>query len=691
VNGDHITIRELAAARGVSYDAAKQHIRRCGYGTVPDPADRRSVWIPLIELSEEDRDRVQIHRALPSRQDEPVTTVPAQGNLFAVAFQGEGDGVSVAVPEGRMERAFDLARLTRCLDGDYKRYEGRQLGGRTIWGRADFVAAMAAEAGVGVRRFKSVLKLRKKILSDPRIPDSKKDEVFFSDPAFQALVNPKKRPGLSNHAWWCTKDRDTVWVAERVIELYANQARRSIRQARQNLILEINAKEIAWGGKKRYLRPSEKMIRTLLRRRLPGPQGILARLGEKAFNDKCAPYISRDPESLRSNDVWVTDQKQVDVRLRGAGERLGRIWIVSFMEARSWKVPGYWFGPVLSSDMVMSAAAVAIGRYGVPKAILMDLGKEFACTAFSGSFRKIKGETLLREAQGLCQRLGIDVIKAIGRNPQTKPIERWHRECARFDHNIPGWCGGNTGERPEVLAEFERQHEDWKQGRRDCSPLWTIHQYIHAFISWIENDWNAGHRGRGKYLRGMTPNECWNTHLPAEGIRRVSPAELELATADHRVLKVSRGGQINLTIYGQTLEYQAPELFLRQGDELEVIVSRRSLTKITVLDSAKNGRFLCEAQAKPLFHWGVKAPEEREELRQMIRANRAARKAIYLGNAARRVLEAAPRPVEIEQLQRPIREISSTEFRSRKMKALRAPKRLTAGELARRALEMQGE
>jgi hypothetical protein len=600
-----------------------------------------------------------------------------------IPMQAAIDQAVAGVPAGRriwVEQWCEVVGM--CVNGTWQKYIGSLVGGRTVSNKTDFLGWLANQKNVSVRDIHRKVALYRQIKKD--LGPARDEEKVFK--AFVEELLPKPRSGRES----IFSKPGNEWMGITLRNFYLNQAQFSVRRAWQMLCDEAKSKQAVWKLGHLYELPTERQCRTALKG-VSLPEEALGRLGNKAYNDKCAPYISRDPDSLRSNDVWVTDQKQVDVRLRGRGEVLGRIWIVTFIDARSWKVLGFWPGPILSSDMVMSAAAVAIGRHGVPKSILMDLGKEFACTAFSGSFRKIKGESLLREAQGLCQRLGISVIKAIGRNPQTKPIERWHRECARFDHEIPGWCGGNTQERPEVLAEFERQHENWKQGNCTSTPLWTIQQYIHALVSWIENDWNAAHRGRGKYLRGMTPDECWNTHAPPEGIRRITAAQLDLATADHRVLKVARGGQINITLYGQTIEYQAPELFLRQGQELEVVLSRRSLRSITILDKASDGRFLCEAQAKPMFHWGMKAPEEREDLRQWIRTRNAAKRAISLGNAARRVLEVTATPIEIGSQHPPVREISSTEFKARKLRPPRAPRTLTAGELARRALELQGE
>ena len=83
-------------------------------------------------------------------------------------------------------------------------------------------------------------------------------------------------------------------------------------------------------------------------------------------------------------------------------------------------------------------------------------------------------------------------MKAIGRNPQTKTDERWHEIITdQFDKRFPGYCGSNTDERPEKLADEEAQHLAWladKTGTAPRTPLVTMGQYMHAFVDWAENE-----------------------------------------------------------------------------------------------------------------------------------------------------------------------------------------------------------
>ena len=51
---------------------------------------------------------------------------------------------------------------------------------------------------------------------------------------------------------------------------------------------------------------------------VPYPAMVLMREGEKAYYDKCSPYIRREYESIDSNDFWVGDTHTLDVISMGA-------------------------------------------------------------------------------------------------------------------------------------------------------------------------------------------------------------------------------------------------------------------------------------------------------------------------------------------------------------------------------------
>ena len=61
---------------------------------------------------------------------------------------------------------------------------------------------------------------------------------------------------------------------------------------------------------------------------------VLGRDGEKAFDDRCAPYIKRTYDNMESNDYWIGDNHTIDV-IVGDGEKTFRLYLTAFMDARS--------------------------------------------------------------------------------------------------------------------------------------------------------------------------------------------------------------------------------------------------------------------------------------------------------------------------------------------------------------------
>src|SRR5690348_14509788 len=383
-----VTIEDAARLSGIGYETFKKRLQRSRIVLFADPEHKQRKRVRLCDLDmaaqqlyhrEQGEKAAAALDAPPDPMKQPLVAIEkrvphaivktAQPMLQfqpQIPTQEAIDQAVAAVPAARrvyVERWCEVVGM--CVNGTFAKYKSSLIGGRTVETKTDFMKWLADQNNVSLRDIHRKLSLYNSIKKQGG--DEKK--IFR---AFVQELLPKPKTG--RQSIFQKPGNEWMWLGLR--NFYVNQAQYSVPRAHNLLMEEIEEKQRAHKLGHLYEdRPTLRQCRIALKD-LPMPEEILGRLGEKAYNDKCAPYISRDPNSLRSNDVWVTDQKQVDVRLRGDGEQLGRIWMVSFLDARSWKVMGYWFGPILSSDMVISAAAVAISRHGVPKSILMDLGKE---------------------------------------------------------------------------------------------------------------------------------------------------------------------------------------------------------------------------------------------------------------------------------------------------------------------------
>jgi hypothetical protein len=714
----HIRLEEMAQDEGLNPKSLQRQLERKRVISITDPEDSRRRLYSISAMSPS-----ALHKCLKRHADAALGGQPQEKSIvpgpglaieqcqpvlpFAPPSpsQAARDAAVAAIPSA--QRVYVdrwMQEISENVNGTWKIYRGKLYNGRMISCRRDFILARTALIDVSVSNYYGKLKIARQVLGDPAVPKPSKWTKIA-----ESLV-PRARPGRSGHTYFADPRPEVAWQFPALRGSYLNQARPSVKAAKKQLLDLIEQKQRAWGMGEFYPRPTLAQCRTALKN-ISKPELVLGREGEKAFDDQCGKYISRDPNTLRANDLWVTDQRQVDVRLRDGGEHLGRVWMVSFLDVATDKVLGYAFGPILSSEIVMMAATMAIERYGVPRAVHMDLGKEFICKAFNGGVRKFSGEVLYREAQGLWNSLGAKIVKAIGRNPKSKTIERFHREVTeKFDKRFPGYCGSNTDERPEKLAAEEAQHLAWLGGKAERTPLVSIGAYILAFINWAESDWNGAARGRGKMRRGMTPNEAYNVKRPADGFRTISTAELDHASADHRFIKIARGGQINLSFFGQAVEYEAPELFHLQGEQVEAIVSRRTFRQIVILYPIQGGTASCVATLKPQLAW---LPENREELRTAMRCKAAVHRAVRQGLKASRVALEAANPVELLEQQKALpakdiigaqkffaeptakplghSEIGSLEFRAERLGMRGHRRSMTSEEVADAALRSMQE
>jgi len=742
---EYLGVKEAAQFEGVSPGALLARARRKHVIMANDSDDGRRKLFPVSALSSDAvqrRVKEQVSAALqgmagkaqdapPSQQnpEQAITLATERGKplqpflAFAPPSPSEAarDAVVAAVPSKFRDYVDKWTGIIAdCDNGTYKKFS-RGAGmvgswhGIEIRNNDDFMRALALDHKISLSNIYQKRAIWRETAQDPRVLKAHpKDRPGIRFRLFSEAIVPKHRPGRASAAFFARPENG--WLLLKLREFYLNQAKLSAVTAHGLLLLEVDAKQRAWGIDHIYdkptlgqskdalsqvIDPTLNQVRTALQK-IKLPELILGREGVEAYRNKIEVSLSRQPLEI-SNRLWCTDQREVDVRMRDGGERLGRIWMVNFLDVASFKVLGYSFGPVLNSDMVMQAGAMAIARYGVPEAIQMDLGKEFTFKGFSGGVRRINGEALFREAMSLCGYLNIRPVKSIGNNPQTKPIERWHQIPAKWEKNFPGWCGSNTDERPEKLKEEEAMHAEWLAGHAPRSPLVTIGQYIRAYVDWVENRWNAKHRGKGKTLRGMTPNEAFNVKKPGSGFRFISEDELDHAAADHRTITVSRGGQVNLTFYGQTIEYISPDLFNHIGEEAEVIVSRRTFRQVTVIYPVLGGTASCIATLKLDFEW---LPENRDELRAALRCRAATRRAVREGvKASNRTLEAS-NPVELLALAsqekplpgqklfgtpgpRPEQEISGAEWTMARLE--KNGRGRFASDIVRKALEMEAE
>lgn len=404
---------------------------------------------------------------------------------------------------------------------------------------------------------------------------------------------------------------------------YLDQSRKSVKLCMTLTELELKAEG------KEYALPLPS-ITTFQRRagNIPVPYIKYWRYNEKTFIGECAPYIKRMYDDLESNDIWVADNHTFDVMVNKNNAPV-RVYLTAFMDVRSRKMTGWCVTDAPSSDATIYALKKGCEKYGVPKMLYTDNGREFLFHDLGGNgFRKRrKGEPL--KLPSILDDLGIRFTTALPKNARAKGVERAFLTVKEtFSKLYDGYTGGTILEKPDRL----------KTEVKNMSALTAIDDFkkqVDAYITGIYN--KHSHAGEGMY--GRSPDEVFAANLIEQ---RVIPKEkinlmfMRYAKSGSGMLKVGKNG-ISLKFYGQELQYWNEELWrLWFGKDVYVRYSPDDLSAIRVYDAQK--RFICTANIRS----AVSYKADKESIKELTREKRSAVKAIkaYKKNKAIEAREA---------------------------------------------------
>jgi putative transposase len=415
---------------------------------------------------------------------------------------------------------------------------------------------------------------------------------------FEALADPdyknKGRSSLSEKA------RLVAW------DVYFGQ-KLSARQACEAVQRELPNLECSYRKVLRFLRSESKTV------------AVYAREGEKAFNDKCAPYLQRQMGSVwdtvvgdhMKHDAWVFNDLWDDRR----GEAV-RLWFTGLLEMASRRIVGYCWCLEPSSNSISSALRMAVAQFGPPRNLYIDNGKDW---------RMIGRVGLSPEASGVCERLGIKARFCLPFNAQAKSVERFFGTFHHFDAMWkPFYCGRSPENRPEDCDEALKQHELFRKGKLSASPLPLASEFVRLAAVWIR-EYNAEHRHSGRGMNGRPPDNVFDAGFPIEERKPVEPRLLDPLLWDRQQRLLSEGGCVRLhnARYEPADEASFGALFLRVGEDVLVACDPYNLGEAVALTSG--GHFLGVLRAQKLLEQG---PTSHDDVRAGMRLKRQARRAV---------------------------------------------------------------
>jgi putative transposase len=190
----------------------------------------------------------------------------------------------------------------------------------------------------------------------------------------------------------------------------------------------------------------------------------MARDGMKAYRDKYAPYITRDPSLLEVGQCLVADGKTTNFFIKHPETgRPCRMTLIVFFDWRSRYPAGWQILPTENQWGILAAfrnAVQALGRY--PDSVYLDNGKAFKSKLFCNDNVDLDFE----EMTGLYARVGTAPLFAQPYNGRAKVVERFFKTVQdQLEWIMPSYCGDSIHTKPPWLHRNEKFQRAWHEAR----------------------------------------------------------------------------------------------------------------------------------------------------------------------------------------------------------------------------------
>ena len=354
---------------------------------------------------------------------------------------------------------------------------------------------------------------------------------------------------------------------------------------------------------------------------IPEAVEVLGREGQKAFRDRCAPYIRRTYEGMASNEWWIADNHTFDVITQGDNGQRHRLYLTAFFDARSGIFTGCYVTLNPSSQATLIALRKGILKYGIPENIYVDNGREFLTFDIGGlghRKKKPKDGQERFEPPPVFERLGIKMTNAIVRNAKAKIIERRFRDVKdHLSRLFDTYTGGNVLEKPERLKGV------LKNGEIPLDSTFT--ETVEELLDWYFNQQPYG--GEVVADRGKPRQQVYNENLHTKRVAGAEDLSLMLMRSA-RVQTVGRRG-VHLDIAGQRLDYWNDDFtFNYMGKKVYFRYDPDDLSAVRVYDL--EDRFIMEVPVDntAVLTYGASKEEVKQAMGKVRRLERITKEAL---------------------------------------------------------------
>ena len=354
---------------------------------------------------------------------------------------------------------------------------------------------------------------------------------------------------------------------------------------------------------------------------IPEAVEVLGREGQKAFRDRCAPYIRRTYESMASNEWWIADNHTFDVITQGDNGQRHRLHLTAFFDARSGIFTGCYVTLNPSSQATLIALRKGILKYGIPENIYVDNGSEFLTFDIGGRGhrkKKPKDGQERFEPPPVFERLGIKMTNALVRNAKAKIIERRFRDVKdHLSRLFDTYTGGNVLEKPERLKGV------LKNGEIPLDSTFT--EAVEELLDWYFNQQPYG--GEVVADRGKPRQQVYNENLYTKRVAGAEDLSLMLMRSA-RPQKVTRRG-VHLDIAGQRLDYWNDDMLMNLlGKQVYFRYDPDDLSEVRVYDLQDRYIMTVPVDNTAVLTYGASREDVKEAMGKVRRMERLTKEAL---------------------------------------------------------------
>lgn len=354
---------------------------------------------------------------------------------------------------------------------------------------------------------------------------------------------------------------------------------------------------------------------------IPEAVEVLGRQGEKAFRDRCAPYIRRTYEDMASNEWWIADNHTFDIITMGENGQRHRLYLTAFFDARSGIFTGCYVTTAPSSQSTLIALRKGILKYGIPENIYVDNGREFLTFDVGGlGHRKKKPKDGVEtfSPPPVFERLGIKMTNAIVRNAKAKIIERRFRDVKdQLSRLFDTYTGGNVVEKPEKLKGVLKNGEIPLDGR--------FTEMVEEILEGYFNESEYG--GAVPADKGKPRMQVWQEQLHKKRVASAEELNLMLMRSS-RPQKVTRRG-VHLDIGGTRIDYWSDDMLMNLlGQQVYFRYDPDDLAEVRLYDLQDRYIMSVPADNTAVLKYGASKEEVKEAMGKVRRMEKLTKEAL---------------------------------------------------------------